>query len=595
MYDYDVVIIDSGFDIRDDLNAISIENVDGLFSIGHNLKDVSGHGTIIYTIISKAVSKNRIFAIKMPYSEKNQLSVDSLIFALRYVNDNMKCKVVNISLGVRVADDLSELESVCKELGAKGTVIVSAFDNDGCHSYPAAFDCVIGVDSKNDFGSVSDIDYVENSPIDVFAKGNIQRLRMVGGKNLLIGGASIACAYVTGILSNCGYTLFNIQQARNFLKSQARYIYSFKENSQKRGIPFDIKNAVVFPFSKEEHAFLRFSEYLSFKIVDYYDVRRSGKVGRRLSSYCEGIEDDCVIKNVDQIDFKNVDTLILGHLDELNYVSKKDYRKELIKKAALEGVNVFSFDPLDQYENVLSYGGVKYYYPHLEHGTVLHNSFNKLYKISKPVIGIFGTSSQQGKFSLQISLKHSMEKKGYIVGSVGTEPHSLLFGFDVVFPMGYNATIDLDNNEIVAYLNSEINLLCLENKELIITSSQSQTIPYYCNNLLEYPPYQYYFALGTNPDAVILCINYYDEVEYIRNTIYTLKGLTDAKVIALMLYPITLVKDWNGVYGISKRKVTVEEYEEKRQCLQGLFQIPVYFLGNDDHMEKLCENIIDFF
>ena len=118
------------------------------------------------------------------------------------------------------------------------------------------------------------------------------------------------------------------------------------------------------------------------------------------------------------------------------------------------------------------------------------------------------------------------------MGTIGTEPHSLLFGFDCVFPMGYNATIKLDNNEIVSYLNKEI----------------------------------------TNPDAVILCINYHDEVEYIRNTMYTLMGLTDTKVIALVMYPVTLVKDWNGVYGISKRKVTAEEYEEKSQYLTGLFR-----------------------
>ncbi len=114
-----------------------------------------------------------------------------------------------------------------------------------------------------------------------------------------------------------------------------------------------------------------------------------------------------------------------------------------------------------------------------------------------------------------LPLKRQLELFDYNVGTIGTEPHSLLFDFDVVFPMGYNSTVYLQNHEIVLYLNQAINNLCLNGKEIILTASQAQTIPYYCNNILEFPSKQYHFALGTNPDAVILCVNYYDEIEYI--------------------------------------------------------------------------------
>ena len=35
---------------------------------------------------------------------------------------------------------------------------------------------------------------------------------------------------------------------------------------------------------------------------------------------------------------------------------------------------------------------------------------------------------------------------------------------------------------------------------------------------------------GTKPDVIVLCINYHDEMPYIRNTMHALTGLTDADI-----------------------------------------------------------------
>ena len=153
----------------------------------------------------------------------------------------------------------------------------------------------------------------------------------------------------------------------------------------------------------------------------------------------------------------------------------------------------------------------------------------------------------------------------------------------------------MENSEIVQYLNSEINNLCLNGKEIVLIATQAQIVPYYCNNLLEFPIMQYHYALGTKPDAIIMCINFHDEIPYIRNSIYALKGLTDATVIALVMYPITYSSEWNGIYGNSKHKVTFVEYKEKADQLQNEFQIPVYLLGEKQHISELCQTVIEFF
>lgn len=594
---YDIVIIDSGLNLNNNLiiPGICMEKTNDGFLITDNLTDEIGHGTIIYSVIRKQVDTSRIFIIKLSENEDDH-DASCLIAALEYVKENINCKIINISLGIITRNSLDKLYNICAKISAMGIVIISAFDNEGCHSYPAAFDCVIGIDNKNDFKYITEFDFVENSPINILAKGNVQRLTMQEGKTLLVSGSSIACAHITSILANNITDVFNFQSALSYLKSKSRYIYSSHnlENDIKNSF-FEIANSVVFPFAKEAHAFLRFTDILSFHIKGYYDVRRSGKVGRKLSSYYESIESEKCIMDIERIDFTNVDTIILGHLDELNAISQRDYKTELIKKAISKRVNIYSFDPLEKYMDLLNNSDIKYFYPRVTQYNIPQNTFGKLYNIIKPVVGIFGTSSQQGKFSLQIALKRELESQDYDVGTIGTEPHSLLFDFDVVFPMGYNSTVHLTNHEIVLYLNNEINKLCLKGKEIILVATQAQIVPYYYNNLLEFPSMQYHFALGTKPDVIVMCINYHDEIPYIRNSMYALMGLTDATIIAFVIYPLTYSSDWNGVYGNSRCKITYEEFKQKADILLKEFQIPVFMLGEKQHMSELCQTLIEFF
>ena len=591
MINCDVVIIDSGLDQRIGKNVpgICIKNIENGCVYTEDLSDSIGHGTIIYSVIKKLAPTASIFMIKVD-EDMDAFDSSLLIDALNYARNNIKCKIINISLGVKVCKDIMKLYDICSEIRNEGIVIVSAFDNDGCHSYPAAFNCVIGVDNKNDFKFATEFDVVENSPINVFAKGSLQRLTLADGRLLLVGGSSISCANITAFLANESHEPLDFENALASLKMNARKLYIPKKAANIIDDLFQIENAIVFPFSKEEHAFVRFSEMLPFKIKGFYDDKRTGKVGRKLSSFYEDTEFEGAIEDIEKVNFEGADTLILGHLDEINAALRHDYRTELINKAIENKINIYSFDPLDSYLDKLNSCGVSFFYPHISSKEVPHNSFGKLYKISKPVVGIFGTGSQQGKFSLQLALKKELEDRDYEVGTIGTEPHSLLFGFDVVFPIGYNSTVDINNQDIVLYLNHAINKLCLMGKEIILAASQAQTIPFYCNNLLEFSPLQYHFALGLMPDAIVICINYHDEIEYIRNTMYTLKGLTDASLLAFVMYPMTFVNEWSN----AKRKITHEEFNNKAEELRKFFSVPVYLLG-EQNVENLCQVIIDYF
>ena len=595
--EYEVVIIDSGVNIANNSHAHGItiqKNGSDVFEyIDKDCSDKTGHGSIIYSIINKYIPRSDIFVIKL--SDRLCDNDDSYLYAaLEYIKNNIKCKVINISLGFKTCEEIRKLDSLCTEMASLGYVIVSAFDNEGCLSFPAALDCVIGVDSSNDIINADEYVYVENSPINILAKGGIQRVKSEEGNIVITSGSSIACAYVTSLISRAAVEKFNIHTVKEYLKSKAKYIHVFEDVVKNGNEIFEIKNAAIFPFSKEEHAFLRFEDLLSFTIKGYYDVRRSGKVGRQLSFYYDSISRIESVKDIEQIVFEGIDTIILGHLDELNRLIKRDYRGYIIKKAIEAGVNIYSFDPLDLYNDILQNANINYFYPQIDVRNVPHNSFGKLYKISKPVLGIFGTSSQQGKFTLQLSLKRELEKCGYNVGSIGTEPHSLLFGLDYVFPMGYNSTVNISNHQIVTFLNYNINNLCYCEKEIILVASQAAFIPYAYNNLRESPSMQYHFAIGTQPDVIVLCINYFDDISYIRNSIMALAGLTGAEIIALVMYPVTYVDDWRGLYG-SKKAVSKEEYELRAKEIFAQIRIPVFLLGNNQHMRDICRIVIDYF
>jgi hypothetical protein len=180
------------------------------------------------------------------------------------------------------------------------------------------------------------------------------------------------------------------------------------------------------------------------------------------------------------------------------------------------------------------------------------------------------------------------------VGQIGTEPSSLLYDMDFSFPIGYKSSVYINDYETIHYLNERVNELCRNNCDIIITGSQSSVIPYDTGNLSFFPTKQYSFLLGTLPDAVILCINPYDDADYIIRSIKFLESAVDCKVLGLCVFPMSLKDDWTGMYG-QKTKITNEKFEAVKNLLSDNADIPVYLLGNESDMEKVTADIETFF
>jgi uncharacterized NAD-dependent epimerase/dehydratase family protein len=134
----------------------------------------------------------------------------------------------------------------------------------------------------------------------------------------------------------------------------------------------------------------------------------------------------------------------------------------------------------------------------------------------------------------------------------------------------------------------------LKNKDIIIVGSQSGTVAYDTGNISQFTVPQNNFLMGTQPDAVVLCVNPFDETDYIKRTIQYIESSIDCKVIALTVFPMDIKESSNEIYSL-KKAITDEKYKELRNLLQENFKISVYKLGEAEDMDKLSDLIVNFF
>lgn len=589
-----IAIIDSGVknSIQDEhiKKCITIEeSLDGNgFIIKDGAEDHYGHGTAIFSIINKSCTNTEFYIIKI-FEDNDYLEESLLLKALEYIEQFLKVNIINLSLGLPICGEKEELYKICSRLVKNGVILISAFDNSGTISYPAAFDCVIGVKSGTSCLKTTDFEYVEDSYVNLGAKGGIQRVAWTQPPYLMIGGNSFAAAHVTAMaVKFVQEGAENTKEVLDCFKSIAKKCFT----ARKAVVPdqkMKIEKAAIFPFNKEMHSLVRFRELLDFEITGIFDTKYSAKIGTDVAHI---LNDSSVvsqkIQNIDEIDWSLYDTIILGHTDELERNLGERFNKQyIIEQAVKNHVFIYSFDEIPEFTG----DDDRYFHPSVTEEQTPPMRFGMLHQHSVPVVGIFGTSSQQGKFTLQLKLRKELMSRSYNVGQIGTEPSGLLYGMDYTFPMGYNGSVYIKEDEVIRYLNDCMHRMEQQQKEIIIVGSQSGTVPYDYGNLSYYTISQYLFLLGTRPDIVYLCVNSYDESAYIERTIYFIESAIECKVCGIVVFPMKLKNDWLGIYG-GKEALTTQEYRELKEVWGNEFSLPVYFLSDNTSIKQLCDDII---
>ena len=596
-----IVIIDSGVNCEHPLLQ-NIHISDASFSIfsdkmgeygfSKDINDEFGHGTAVCGILAKLVPESTFIIAKI-FDEANlRADGNKLNLALKYVIENMECDIIHMSLGTVLPS--VELEELCKIASEKGIVMVSAYDNAGAISYPANYPEVIGVDADNRCVRADDFMIIGSYNTTILAKGGNHRLAWVNPPYIISQGSSFSAAYVTAYVAkmlSLGIDKGDI--IRTFKKISLKSV-KLKEQSIPNvfQVPFRIQNAVLFPYNKEMHSLVNYADHLPFHIKMICDSKYTGRINKRIQSL--NGKNTYSVNSIDQVCWDEVDTLILGHLNDLESSIGQKIKKEILDICLLNRVNVYAFDDLAMEISSDDFirEGCYIYTPKINTISYLKKYMGKMFQFSKPVVGIFGTSSQQGKFTLQLSLRYALISMGYSVAQIGTEPSALLFNLDACYPFGYNSSVKLDQTDSILAINHLVHEVEMkrDDADIIIIGSQSGTVPRLFNNIGQMTIQQLAFLMGTMPDIVILCVNADDEIDVILRCIKAIEGVGNASVIALALYPLSYTNSWQMM---NNKRERIQNIEEVIHRLNTFISIPVFVIGSDADTYNLCNLLIE--
>lgn len=568
-----------------------------------DVTDCYGHGTAIADLIIRNHNPNdiNIYILKL-FNESLECNLDDLIEALVFVKNNNIYNIINMSLGVSSFEEsfqIMKMKELCNDISSKGTILVSAFDNFGTVSYPSAFDSVIGVDMSIKVRNRSEIELYYNSMVNIKGFGANQKVAWVEPEYMIARGSSYACANITNIIISICKAKLNIFEG---LKR-----YAIKECEFEIAKPIPTKpdwlegaKAIIVPFNKENHSLLAYENLLIFTICGIYDFKYFGKIGQDVSKYITYRDvGSKKIENYEMIDWESYefDTVIAGHLGEISWRCKKDVLEEVIKYCCIHNKNLYAFDDIKRYEDIIiAYGGKKenFFSPEINSQHITKKKFGKLYEIMSPVLAVVGTSAKQGKFTLQLGVREKLKNIGYKIGQIGSEPSALCYGIDYVFPNGYESTVLLHEKESILILNEMLHKLDMKGIDLSLVGTQAETIPYSNYNLDSIPLEQVEFLLGTNPDAFILCVNIHDDIDYIIRTLHGVESYFNCKCLAIVIYPFSYSMMIGGIF---KRinSLHTDEYKSFYDILKSKINITILSLEDALKGDILIDNILNYF
>ena len=537
-----LAIIDSGYDIHgknsDKVDVIEISLLEnGNYLYRETKGDEIGHGTaLVDRIVEKTNENFSIYMIKI-FSTNQIADSDILVEALGYCYKNINPNILVISLGVR--ETSFRMHKYIKQLSESGTIIVSAFDNMKCLSYPAAFTEVIGVDISEKYSLEGEYDvYYGDGIVDVCGADVFYHLNWINSSRIILRGSSFFVADIVAKIIDEKRKLESKKDVLKVLEREAVNIYKCKKKIKidEKTFIASIKKAVVLPLNKEVFSLAAFEDLCDFEIVDYYDIKYGMNVGKRIIDIKPYTGNEKVVKDIEKINWlDDFDTVICGHLGKASLYLKKNFLNELIDCCVKYRKKLYTFDGFLLKKRKTNFVfGKEYLFPFNYSNPAIHYRNGKMCLNSTPTVLVVGTSSKQGKYTVQLNLIRYLRNKKINVGAIGSEPSALLFGFEEYLSYGYNNNCMLNDEEIPLVVNEYVRKFQEEKKDLILLGEQSGVIPYQMLNTEMYSLKQMGILLGLSPDSFILCVNKYDDKKFVMRCIKYVESLTCAKLLCIV-------------------------------------------------------------
>ncbi|MBQ7924660.1 MAG: DUF1611 domain-containing protein [Lachnospiraceae bacterium] len=595
-----IAVLDSGYSGKEKeriIGGISISEKQGNIVIQNDFSDTCGHGTAVTDLLIDYCGRDIQFFIVQMLDQDAKCNSEVLIKTFQYIYQNVECNLIHISAGVERLDDMQGLQNTISDLTKKGIHVVAAYANNGSVSYPAAFENVFGVDMSTNKIKKMEYEFVEGSIVDFRTSSNCYRVNW-DGKAMILNGSSFSSTVITAEIAKImnGNPYSSFEKIKEQLKNKAKYVYKKQELPQlisAKKIAEQIRKAIVLPFNKEMFQFAGNEDLCSFQIKGYYTHKYDMNIGKKISQVLKYTSNEKRIESMEAIPWDDdFDTIILGHCDEINAILKSDITSEVLLMAAAKNKKVYSLANLTGFLHENPQYSKQFVFPYVDISHVPQNRFGKLRKTNRPMVAVMGTSSKQGKFHVQLALRKRFMSDGYRVFQIATEPTGYLFQMDYVYPMGYESTLYIQEQDAIVTLNEELRNADEKNADIIICGSQSGTVPFRYDNVSQLTVQQAEFLMALNPDVAVLCINYDDDFKYIERTKNFIESLNQCRVIGFAMLP---TRYENAINSIKKIPLCENELEEKREEIRNHFHLNLFCIGDESDMDGLYDEIIEFF
>ncbi len=590
--------------------------------------DRIGHGTACTGIIVKKAPDVTIFPIKV-FDQDLVSNIDILTSAAEWALEQ-KLNILNLSLGTTDSSQIEKFIKISDKARQNNLLIVAANSNNSQKSYPACLPNVFGVMAGAVRGRY-DYFFDRARDIQFIARGDYQRLHWKDGKQIFLGGTSFAAPHITAILAlllqkypDISFNELLEKLTENSLSSEPSLVdgqefynipgvsglnpkptAKLSEVHKQNNINW-INKAVVFPYNKEMHGLIRYKDMLPFSISAIVDVVGRRTIGKDSGEVIGALPSNIIVQKSVKEALTDADTLVLGYLDEISRIKRRDIKKEMLELALEHGKNVYSLSPIvkEHYSDLLYQFDSQNL--HVSSPMITFDDFKSITRAFDwrtpsrvPIVGVFGTSPQQGKFTAQLALRKELQKLGYTVGQLGTEHQSALFGFDFTFPNGYdgqnNIRIPMDMH--ITFLHSVMAGIENNNPHIIIVGGQSGLIPYsYAERSQVYTISSLLLLMGTIPDAYVLVVNSIDEHDFIQENINVLKGLGKGETI-LLVFSDKRKKVVNnyGRSSIINQPLSSQEIAEIASRLENRFGIPATEIVSEQGRQKMATTVENYF
>jgi subtilisin family serine protease len=210
-------VIDSGWDrSQPDENiksGVAFTPPVGIASPDDN--DVVGHGTACCRLIRSVAPGAELVPIRV-FFHTLETTPESLVRAIDWAVEN-EIQLLNLSLGTTRNDAVKLMYQACERARRSGVILVAAGGPGMGWSYPAVFECVLGV-ARDDRITGNIVKYRSTELLECAASGS-HSVRALGGRLIRANSSSFAAPIVTGTIAKimeCHPT-FDLDRVRQYM------------------------------------------------------------------------------------------------------------------------------------------------------------------------------------------------------------------------------------------------------------------------------------------------------------------------------------------------------------------------------------------